>query len=102
MPALFNCRTHAPRLGLHLKPLRFSTLRISSAGLPSKNEHNAVFRRVLAVGVPFALLFLVGPCMADSVKFAIADGVNLWEQRLWTAMNNAVIYRTHGKWIFGS
>lgn len=40
--------------------------------------------------------------MHDSVKLAIANGVNVWEQRLWTAMNNAIIYRTDGKWIFGS
>jgi len=39
--------------------------------------------------------------MNDSVKIT-ADGLNVWEECTWTAMNKAVIYRTNGNWIFGS
>lgn len=38
--------------------------------------------------------------MHESVRTS-AQGVNVWEQRTWTAMDAALIYRTAGNWIFG-
>jgi len=35
--------------------------------------------------------------MADEAKIA-SDGRNMWEERSWTSMGNASIYRSHWKW----